>query len=214
MGDVTVPVTTRSGAVPFDLVVRPRRSLVRSTLLSVVFSAVPLAVALVWVSVPLRLWTLLASIVVVLAVVIGIVFVRLGTAYVGVDALGVTLRGVLAPNRRVTRDRIAKLVLATTYCSAVDRSSRELVALDERGRHAFRMRADVWGDAGLDQVVEALGVQVSEDPRPVSARAFAKQHPTSRSWYEQRGTYLVVGIVAAVALTVLVLSQTVDLIGG
>ena len=55
----------------YELVVRPRSSLVRSTALSIVFSAVPLVVALVWVALPLRLWALVATAVVVLAVVVG-----------------------------------------------------------------------------------------------------------------------------------------------
>ena len=40
---------------------------------------------------------------------------------------------------------------------------RELVAFDRTGTHLFRLRADVWGDDGLDRVVDALGVQVVEE---------------------------------------------------
>lgn len=212
MGDLTAQATTRLGTTGYDVVLRPRRSLVRSTGLSIAFSAVPLAVALVWVSLPMQLWTLVAGVVIALAVVAAVVCVRLGTAYIGVDPDSVVIRGVVTPNRRIARDRVHSLVLATVHGSSVDRSSRELVAFDADGEHLFRLRADVWGDDGLDRVVEALGVQVTEEPRPVSARDFARRYPTSRAWYEQRGTYLVVGSLAAVVVGGLLLLETVTLV--
>ncbi|MEN0102528.1 MAG: hypothetical protein AAGC90_06335, partial [Curtobacterium sp.] len=106
MGDLTAPAAAHVRAAAYDLVLRPRRSLVRSTILSVVFSAVPLAVALVWVSLPFRLWTFVATVVIALAVVVGIVFTRLATAFIGIDPIGITVRGVVTPNRRVPRERV------------------------------------------------------------------------------------------------------------
>lgn len=213
MGDLTASATTRPRSTAYDVVVRPRRSLVRSTILSVVFSAVPLAVALVWVSLPLRLWPAVASVVILSAVVVGIVFVRLRTAFVGVDPDRVTVHGVVTPNRRFGRDRVHSVVLATTYGSIVERTSRELVAFDAEGAPLFRLRADVWGDAGLDRVVDALGVGVSGDARPVSAREFARRYPASRAWYEQRAAYVVVGALAVLTVVGLLVVETTGLIG-
>ncbi|MCS6566050.1 MULTISPECIES: hypothetical protein [Curtobacterium] len=193
MGETTVPAAVPVRLSVFDTVLRPRRSLVRSTALSIAFSAVPLAVALVWVSFPFRTWAVFAGIVVAMAAAVGVVFVRLHTAFIGIDDDGVTIRGVLTAHRRIPRDRVHSLVLATTFGSSVDRTVRELVAFDRIGTHLFRLRADVWGDDGLDRVVDALGVQVVEDARPVSVRTFAKRYPTSRAWYEQRAAFLLVG---------------------
>jgi hypothetical protein len=203
----------RPRTAAFDVVLRPRRSLVRSTILSVVFSAVPLAVALVWVSLPLRLWTFVATVVIALAVVVGIAFVRLGTAFIGIDRAAVTVRGVLTPHRRVARDRVHNLVLATTYGSAVERTTRELVAFDAAGSHLFRLRADTWGDSGIERVVDALGVQVTDETRPMSLREFVRRYPASRSWYEQRGSYVVVGILAVLGVAGLLVVETAGLIG-
>lgn len=193
MGETTVPAAVPVRLSVFDTVLRPRRSLVRSTALSIAFSAVPLAVALVWVSFPFRTWAVFAGIVVAMAAAVGVVFVRLHTAFIGIDDDDVTIRGVLTAHRRIPRDRVHSLVLATTFASSVDRTVRELVAFDRIGTHLFRLRADVWGDDGLDRVVDALGVQVVEDARPVSVRTFAKRYPTSRAWYEQRAAFLLVG---------------------
>ncbi|ROP64215.1 hypothetical protein [Curtobacterium sp. PhB115] len=213
MGDLTVPAAPHLRADVFDVVLRPRRSLVRSTALSIVFSAVPLAVALVWVSFPLRIWAVVATVVVVLAVAVGVTFVRLSTAYIGIDHDGITIRGVVTAHRRIPRARVHSLVLATTFGSSVDRTMRELVAFDETGAHLFRIRADVWGDDGLERVVDALGVQVSDDPRPVSARAFARRYPASRAWYEQRFAYLAVGGFAVVLVAALLLVEVTGLLG-
>ncbi|GAA3337093.1 hypothetical protein GCM10017714_02590 [Curtobacterium pusillum] len=214
MGDLTAPAAARPRATAYDVVLRPRRSLVRSTILSVVFSAVPLAVALVWVSLPLRLWTFVATVVIVLAVHVGIVFVRLGTAFIGIDPVAVTIRGVVTPNRRVARDRVHSLVLATTYGSAVERTTRELVAFDAAGAHLFRLRADTWGDTGIDRVVEALGVQVTDQTRPMSLREFVRRYPASRAWYEQRGAYVAVAVAATLAVAGLLVIETAGLVGG
>jgi hypothetical protein len=43
------------------------------------------------------------------------------------------------------------------------------------------MRSDVWGDAGLDRVVDALGVQVTELTRPLPARDFARRYLPTRT---------------------------------
>lgn len=213
MGETTVPAAPHVRAAVYDVVLRPRRSLVRSTALSIVFSAVPLAVAMVWVSFPLRTWALVATVVVALAALVGVVFVRLRTAYIGIDADGVTVRGVVTPHRRIPRDRVHSLVLATTYGSSVDRTMRELVAFDATGGHLFRIRADVWSEQGLAQVVEALGVQVTEENRPVSVRSFAKRYPSSRAWYEQRSAYLVVGGVAALIVIAILVVEFTGLLG-
>jgi hypothetical protein len=203
VGETMARATPAVDAV-FDVVVRPRAALVRSTLLSIVFSAVPLAVALVWVSFPVRLWAVLATIVVLLAAFVGVVFVRLRTAFVGVDQRGIELRGVLSPTRRIARDTVDRLVLATTFGASPDRTSRDLVALDVSGVPLFRMRSVVWDEHGIEAVVDALGVQVSEADRPMSVREFMREYPASRAWYERpRGYLLVSGVTAALVVGVL-----------
>lgn len=213
MGDLTAPTDARLRATAYDLVLRPRRSLVRSTILSVVFSAVPLAVALVWVSLPLRLWTFVASVVIAVAVLVAVAFVRLTTAYVGIDAAGVTVRGVVTPTRRIERSDVHGLVVATTYGTAVERTTRELVVLGPDGAHRFRLRADTWGDEAIDSVVECLGVQVTEEARPVSLREFVRRYPTTRSWYEHRWSYAVAGGLAVVAIVGLLAAEATGLLG-
>ncbi|MEK6311757.1 MULTISPECIES: hypothetical protein [Curtobacterium] len=213
MGDMTA----QAAALPprartYDLVVRPRSALVRSTALSIAFSAVPLAVALVWVSFPFRLWALMASIVVLLAVLVGTAVVRLGTAYVGVDATTVDVRGVLSATRRIPRDDVDRVLLVETYGASVERSVRELVAFAADGTHLFRLRGDLWGDDGLDRVVDELGVTVTEEPRPLSAREFGRRWPSSRAWYERSRAFLVAGLLAVLVIGGLLVVETAGLL--
>lgn len=212
MGDMTAQAAVRPRVRTYDLVVRPRSALVRSTALSIAFSAVPLAVALVWVSFPFRLWALMAAIVVLLAVVVGAAVVRLGTAYVGVDATTVDVRGVLSASRRVPRDSVDRILLVETHGASVERSVRELVAFSADGSHLFRLRGDVWGDAGLDRVVDELGVTVTQEPKPLSSREFARRWPSSRAWYERSGALIVVGLLAALVVGGLLVVETAGLL--
>ena len=211
MGEAMAPAG-RLRTPAYDVVLRPRRSLVRSTVLSVVCSAVPLAVALVWVSLPERWWGLVAGLVVALAVLVGVLFVRLGQAFLGIDAQAVALNAVLTPNRRVARHRVHRIVVAPTYGSSADRTTRELLAFDADGAHLFRLRGDVWGDAALDRVVEALDVPVEHERRPVHAREVTRRWPASRTWYERRGGVLVIGAVAVCVVAGLLTVETVGLL--
>ncbi|MET3636895.1 hypothetical protein [Curtobacterium oceanosedimentum] len=212
MGEATVSAAGRLRTPVYDVVLRPRRSLVRSTVLSVVCSAVPLAVALVWVSLPERWWALVAGLVVALAVALGVLFVRLGQAFLGIDADVVVLNAVLSPDRRVARARIDRLVIAPTYATSPDRTARELLAFDADGAHLFRLRGDVWGDGALDRVVEVLGVPVEHERRPVHVREVARRWPTSRTWYERRGGVLLVAVAAACIVAGLLAVETVGLL--
>lgn len=214
MGDATVPATGRLRAPVFDVVLRPRRSLVRSTVLSVVFSAVPLAVALVWVSLPMRWWALVATVVVVAAVLVGVLFVRLGAAFLGIDARSVVVHGVVTPNRRIDRDRVHRAVLATVYDASPDRTSRQLLVLDADDTVLLRMRGAVWGEEALDRVLTALDVQVEEDRRPVHVRDVARRWPSSRAWYERRAGVLVAGVAAACVVVGLLAVETAGLLAG
>lgn len=212
MGEATVPAAGRLRTPVFDVVLRPRRSLVRSTALSVLCSAVPLAVALVWVSLPVRWWTLVASLVVVLAVLVGVLFVRLGQAFLGIDADAVVINAVLSPSRRIARARVHRVVVAPVYGASPDRATRELLAFDAGDGHLFRMRGDVWGEPALDRVVEALDVPVEHERRPVHVREAARRWPSSRTWYERRAGVLLVGAAAACVVAGLLAVETVGLL--
>lgn len=205
MGETTARATP-VGRTDWELVIRPRGAMLRSTAMSIVFSAVPLAVALVWVSFPLRLWAVVATVVIVLAAVVTAVFVRLRTAFIGVAGDRVEVRGVLSPNVRVRRSEIAHVVLATTFGATIDRTTRVLLALDAEGNVLFRLRSVLWGEAAIDRFADQLDAQRTDLTRPMHVREFQRDHPAAREWYERRGPVLLVGVavlaVIAVALAV------------
>ena len=184
MGDTTARATVLA-MHEYDTVVRPRTSLVRSTALSLLFSVVPVGVAMAWMSVGPRAWAVLVVVVLVLALAVATAAVRLRAAFVGVESGVVTVRGVLSGERSFARAHVVEVVVATTHCMSVDRTRRELVALDEGGAPLFRVRGDVWGEGGLDRVVAALDLPTSEMTKPMSMREFVRRWPGSRAWYEQ-----------------------------
>ncbi|KQO62271.1 hypothetical protein ASF23_10705 [Curtobacterium sp. Leaf261] len=201
-------------AAAYDLVVRPRTTLLRSTALSIAFSAAPLAVALMWVSLPPRLWALVASVVVVLALATTVVLVRLGTAFVGIGPERFDLRRVMSPNVTLDRSDVDRIVLATTYGGSVDRTTRELVALSTSGTVLFRMRSDLWDETTIARVANVFGVQITELRKPMPIRAFARRFPTGRAWHEGRRGLVAVGTIAAVFVLGVLIAETTGLLVG
>jgi hypothetical protein len=196
----------------YDLVVRPRTNLLRSTALSIVFSAVPLAVALMWVSLPVRLWAVVASVVVVLALATTVVLVRLGTAYVGVGPMRFELRRVVSTNVALDRADVDRIVLATTYGGSVDRTTRELLALSASETVLFRMRSDLWDESAIARVANAFEVQITDIRKPMSVREFARRFPTGRAWYEGRRGLVTVGAIATVFVLGVLVAETAGLV--
>jgi hypothetical protein len=200
VGDTTARATVLA-MHEYDTVVRPRTSLVRSTALSILFSVVPVGVAMTWMSVTPRAWAVLVVVVLVLALAVSTAAVRLRAAFVGVEGGVVTVRGVLSRERSFARAHVAELVVATTHGLSVDRTRRELVALDQGGTPLFRVRGDVWGEDGLDRVVAALELPTSEMTKPMSMREFVRRWPGSRAWYEHpRGWAALAGVAGLVVL--------------
>lgn len=201
-------------ASDYELVVRPRAALLRSTALSVLFSAVPLAVALLWVSFPARLWALVATVALVLLALTALLFLRFRSAFVGIGPGRLVFRGVLSPNVTVDRSEVDRIVLATTFGGSSDRTTRELLGLSAAGDHVFRMRGVMWDDAEITRVVSTLGVQVTELARPMPLREFYRMFPQSRAWYERRNAMVLVGAAAVVAVALALVAETTGLVGG
>ncbi|PZE59316.1 hypothetical protein DEJ24_08630 [Curtobacterium sp. MCPF17_001] len=183
----------------------------RSTALSMGFSAVPIAVAVVWVAVPNGPWLVVSAVVGIFTVAVLTVFLRLRSSFVAVDPERVAIRGVLSPRRSWFRSQVHEVVLAATHGPAVDRTSRELVAFDANGDTLFRMRGEVWGDDGIDRLVDTLDVRTTQLARPMSTREFTRRWPGIRAWYEQPRAYVFVGGVTALAVGGLLVAEAVGL---
>lgn len=192
---------SRTARPTFEAVIRPRQALLRSAALSVALSAIPLVVALVLVSLPFRLWAALATIVLILAVFAVVLLVRLRIAFVGVNGTHVSVRSVLTPSRLVLRNSIDRIVLATVFTTSIERQTRELIALDHEGAALFRLDGSIWADASITDIAAALGVQLTELPKPLPLRELIRRYPSSRLWYERRS-----GIAASISLAVLLIA--------
>jgi hypothetical protein len=210
----TTAMARPMAATEYDLVVRPRAALLRSTALSVLFSAVPLAVALLWVSFPERLWALVATVAVVFLALTALLFVRFRAAFVGVGPRRFVLRGVLTPNVAVDRSIVDRIVLATTYGGSSDRTTRELLGLSATGEPVFRMRSVLWDDAEISRVAAMFDVQVTDLTKPMPLREFYRRYPGSRTWYERRNAMIAVGAIAVAAVALALIAETTGLLPG
>jgi len=195
-----------------DLVMRPRPALLRTMTLTIALSAAPLAVALVWVPLPLPLSVLVLAVLLALAVLTTVIVVRFRAASVSVDAGCISVRSVVVRTASVPRSAIDRLVLVTTYGPSIDHPTRELLGFSAEGAHLFRIRGAVWGDAGIARVIQALDVQVTELPKPLSLADFHRRYPASRAWYERRQTVAWAAAVAALLLGAALVTGTAGLL--
>jgi hypothetical protein len=210
VGDTTARATALDTSTA-ETVVRPREALVRSTAMSIVFSALPIAVAVVYVAVPTGLWLGVGAAAILLGATVLAAFLRLRSSVVAVYADRVTVRCAVTGSRTVPRSDVHEVVLATTHGSVAERTSRELVALDLTGQALFRVRAVVWGDDGVERLVDALDVRTTRLLRPMSKREFVRRWPGVRTWYERPLALVLLGGVTAATVGGLVVAETVGL---
>ncbi|PYY36063.1 hypothetical protein DEJ16_11015 [Curtobacterium sp. MCJR17_055] len=211
MGETTARATPLDTSTAEELV-RPRAALVRSTGLSIGFSALPIAVAVVWSAVPTGLGAVVAAVVLLLAAVVAAAYLRLRTAFVAVHQDSVTIRGVLTGTRTVARSRVHDVLLVTRHGASAERASRDLVALDPAGEALFRVRGDVWGDDGVERLVDRFDVRTERLPGTMSAREFSRRWPRLRHWYERPAAAVLVGGAAVLTVGGLLVAETVGLV--
>ncbi|PZE85057.1 hypothetical protein [Curtobacterium sp. MCBD17_032] len=211
MGDTTARATPLDTSTAEELV-GPRAALVRSTGLSIGFSALPIAVAVVWSAVPTGLGLLVAAVVLLLAATVLAAYLRLRTAFVAVHPDSITIRGVLTGTRTFARPRVHRLLLVTRHGASTERASRDVVALDAAGEALFRIRGDVWGDDGVERLVDRLDLRTDRLDGSMSTREFARRWPRLRHWYERPAAMLLVGGAAVLAVGGLLVAETVGFV--
>jgi hypothetical protein len=211
VGDTTARATPLDTSTAEELV-RPRAALIRSTGLSIVFSALPIAVAVVWSAVPSGLGLVVAAVVVLLTAAVVAAYLRLRTSFVAVHPDHVTIRGVLSGTRTFARAGVHELLLVTRHGATAERASRDVVALDAAGEAVFRVRGDVWGDDGVTRLVERLDVRTDRLPGSMSAREFSRRWPRLRHWYERPSAAVFVGGAAVLTVGGLLVAETVGFV--
>lgn len=168
------------------LVVRPRASLVRTSVTAAVAAVVPVLVALLWLSGPAGQVPAVLSVTGLVVVVCLLAWLRFRRVHVAVTSTQLVKRPFDGRRVRVERADVREVVLATTFREHSTETVGQLMALAADGTCLLRLRGTFWTDEALDAVADALDVPVTRTERPVPLAQFYRSWPSGRRWYEGR----------------------------
>jgi len=193
------------------VLVKPRRSLLTTALLSAALAFIPVFGVLYWFAIDHDSWQAVA-IVNAIVVLIGLALVaRQLTVHAEVTETELLGNGIFTPLVRVRLDRIRSVVLVPTYVGQAPEAVTQLLVRDARGRRLFRMRGNFWHAEDLRAIADSLPVRAVVIEEPMALSDFFRQYPDSAYWFEDKPGLKVVligGLIAA-ALAIAVWVMTI-----
>ena len=193
------------------VLVKPRRSLLTTALLSAALAFIPVFGVLYWFAIDHDSWQAVA-IVNAVVVLIGLALVaRQLTVHAEVTETELLGNGIFTPLVRVRLDRIRSVVLVPTYVGQAPEAVTQLLVRDARGRRLFRMRGNFWHAEDLRAIADSLPVRAVVIEEPMALSDFFRQYPDSAYWFEDKPGLKVVligGLIAA-ALAIAVWVMTI-----
>lgn len=166
--------------------VRPRSSLIRTALVSMLVAMVPASIAVYGVAIPAGRWTLVLVVQAVVVALCGVAGARQLRLVTEVDARELRGNGIATPMVRVPLDDIERVHLVSTLIHGGSEETTQLLVTDAEGRRLFRLRGNYWPPDALDRVADALPVPVTRHRDPVPIAVFWREHPGSAYWFEDR----------------------------
>ncbi|GAB2982217.1 hypothetical protein [Frigoribacterium salinisoli] len=168
------------------VVVRPRASLVRTSVTAAVAAVVPVLVALLWLSGPVGQVPAVLSVTGLVLVACLLAWLRFRAVHVAVTPSQLVKQPFDGGRVRVERVDVHEVVLATTFREHSTETVRQLMALAADGTCLLRLRGTFWTDEALEAVAHALDVPLIRSERPVPLAQFYRRWPSGRRWYEGR----------------------------
>jgi hypothetical protein len=191
--------------------VRPRASLLRTAMVTMLFVTSPLFGVLYWFGMIQGTWA--AVLAAHVLVILGCVLVGLRQLTIFAEVRDGRLRGngIFSPVEQVELARIARVDLVDTYVSLVPSPVRQLLVRDTEGRRLFRMRGNFWTPGDLERIAEALPVAATKVTEPIDLHDFFRAYPGSAYWFEDKRAVTVIGVVLGVIVVAAVAAGTMAL---
>jgi hypothetical protein len=190
-----------TSVLPNRVLVRPKASLLRNVLSSVVLFSLPLYGALYVLGVSRGSWlVVLASQCVGVALCV-VVWARYRAIVVVVSPTDIEEQGLFF-RQRCPLDAVYRVILAKIYRSSSAEAWHQLLVTDADNNRLLRMRGVFWGESEMRRVADAIGVPVMEAAEPVTRQAFMAEHPESVDWYEKNRALTALVLVAVLAAAV------------
>ncbi|GAA4677221.1 hypothetical protein [Frondihabitans cladoniiphilus] len=180
--------------------VLPDRGIGRSAIFSAAFSLAPVFGVLLWLTHRSDAWPVVVLAEIVVTAVCAVVFIRFKLVHASVHD-GVFVKQGLFGRTRVDRSRIFDLVLTRVYRNNSSEFLTRLLAVDRTGRRLFRLDGIYWPTVGLEELAEALDVDVTIEEETLTRGEYFAVHPTARYWYE-KPVVVALAVMAAIVLLI------------
>lgn len=195
------------------VLVKPRRSLLTTALLSAALAFIPVFGVLYWFAIAHDSWQAVAIVNAVI-VVIGLALVaRQLSLYSEVNETELRGNGIFTPTVHVPLDRIRSVVIVPTYVGQAPEAVTQLLVRDARGRRLFRLRGNFWHPADLRAVADALPVRAVVVDEPMPLNEFFRAYPDSAYWFEDKPGLRVVLIGGLIALALAIAVWVMTILG-
>jgi hypothetical protein len=190
---------------PQVVVARPRASLLRNTVSSVILFSVPLYGALYILGVNRGSWLVVLATQLAGIAFCAVVWLRYRSIAVKVTSTSIEEQGLFFRQRSALED-VRQVILARIYRSSSAETWTQLLVADAHGKRLLRMRGVFWAEPEIRRVAAAIGVPPTELAEPLTKKAFAASHPGSVDWYETNHWFagLVLAVLLAVSIGVVV----------
>jgi len=183
------------------MVIRPKRSLLATAVVSVMLATAPLFAVLYWMSGPVGdVW------VPVLVTHLALFFTGVGvflrqlmvfTAVTDEDLIG---NGIFSRTLRVPLASIAEVVVVETHVGMQAEKVTQYLVRDADERCVFRLRGNFWNRDDVEMLLECLPAEPTRVMRTMKLREFLHTFPGSAYWFENRPWLQPVAALAVVVI--------------
>ncbi len=158
-------------------VLRPRRKLVKRSIIAALSLLVPVLIVLYWLTIPRNTWIFVAAVQFGLTLLGVIAVFGARRVCVTVAAGRLESRNLLGRVTNFGTAEIASVVLVELYQSEMVETLSHLYLLDSAGDVLLRLRGQVWPRSGLENISDALGVRVVRPPDPLTVSELGRLRP-------------------------------------
>ena len=168
----------------YALIVRPKRSLLMTSVWTSLALTIPPFAVLYWYTAG-GLWRLVLVAQIVIVVLCLLTLLRQTRVFVALTADRLLGNGIFSRTVSVAISDVRRVALVPVYARDSSDTTIQFVALDARGRCIFRMRGLYWHREDLDRVAAALRVPITTKLDPLTGAEFFEAYPGSRYWFER-----------------------------
>lgn len=170
----------------YALIVRPKRSLLMTSVWTSLALTTPPFAVLYWYTANGGLWRLVLATHIVIVVLCLLTLLRQTRVFVALTVDRLVGNGIFSRTVSVAISDVRQVVLVPVYARDSSDTTIQFVALDAQARCVFRMRGLYWHREDLDRVAAALRVPVVTNLDPLTGAEFFEAYPNSRYWFERR----------------------------